>query len=74
MEKNSVRITLRIPEQLHDLLTESADLGTRSLNSEIVKRLEESFANWKPDEQVLTKDVVIQIVHKELDARLGKAG
>ena len=48
MEKNSIRITLRIPEQLHGKLTDLADAGARSLNSEILKRLEASLVDDEP--------------------------
>jgi hypothetical protein len=70
MEKNSIRITLRIPEQLHEKLANSADLGTRSLNSEIVKRLEESFLS-NTDDRPLTASQVRELIKEEL-AKAGK--
>lgn len=70
MEKNSVRITLRISEQLHELLIKSAEKGTRSLNSEIVKRLEWSYEDEKVEES-LTHEDVRKIVREEL-AKAGK--
>lgn len=42
MEKHTVRITLRMSERLHDLLTQAAD--DRPLNTEIVRRLESTFS------------------------------
>ncbi|BAK75413.1 putative phage repressor, Arc family [Pseudogulbenkiania sp. NH8B] len=38
-----IRITLRIPKELHAHLTESAETTSKSMNAEIVARLEESF-------------------------------
>lgn len=38
-----VRITLRLPGKLRDRLTEAADASGRSMNGEIVGRLENSF-------------------------------
>lgn len=69
MEKNSIRITLRIPEQLHEKLTDSANEGTRSLNSEIVKRLEESYS-LRPDNAALSEDDVRRISSQVLIEKL----
>ncbi len=38
-----VRLMLRLPESLHKKITESADLNRRSLNSELIVRLERSL-------------------------------
>lgn len=45
------RITLRIPKELHARLQEMADASSKSMNAEIVARLEASFApaQAKPD-------------------------
>ncbi|WP_372834646.1 Arc family DNA-binding protein, partial [Pontibacterium sp.] len=40
---NSIRVTLRIPEDIHEQLTASADQASRSMNGEIIERLKESF-------------------------------
>jgi Arc-like DNA binding domain. len=69
MEKSSIRITLRIPEQLHEKLTDSANTGTRSLNSEIVKRLEESYCVELVNQPLTVEDVrriSAQVLHEKL--------
>jgi len=38
------RITLRIPSYLHSQLVQSAEANARSMNGEIVARLQESFS------------------------------
>jgi predicted HicB family RNase H-like nuclease len=38
------KLTLRLPVELHRLLTDAADENGRSLNSEIVQRLKRGFA------------------------------
>ncbi|MBD3643537.1 Arc family DNA-binding protein [Alcanivorax sp.] len=38
------RITLRIPRELHSKLTDEAERTSKSLNAEIIGRLEDSFA------------------------------
>ena len=45
MEKQTVRITLRMSEQLHKLLTEASSKIDRPLNKEIVRRLEATFSD-----------------------------
>jgi hypothetical protein len=69
MEKHSIRITLRIPEQLHEKLTDSANDGTRSLNSEILKRLEESYCLEQSTTPLTIDDVrriSAQVLHEKL--------
>ncbi len=43
MDEQEIRITLRLPFPLRDRLSESAASASRSMNGEIVERLEESF-------------------------------
>lgn len=45
MEKDDryTRITLRIPKRLHERLAESAEMTSKSMNAEIVARLEASY-------------------------------
>ncbi|WP_273727498.1 Arc family DNA-binding protein [Brucella gallinifaecis] len=43
MDDQEIRITLRLPFPLRDRLSESATSASRSMNGEIVERLEESF-------------------------------
>ncbi len=42
-----MKVTLRYPEELHERLTKVAALERRSLNAEIVVRLEQSLG-WEP--------------------------
>jgi len=42
-EENLTRFTLRLPKILHGLLLQHAEMGGRSLNAEIIARLEASF-------------------------------
>lgn len=44
-EDDEVRITLRLPASLRDRLTESAGQRSRSMNGEIVSRLESTFTD-----------------------------
>ncbi|MFJ2579503.1 Arc family DNA-binding protein [Kitasatospora aureofaciens] len=46
---DEVRITLRLPSDSHTLLTTNARTARRSLNSEIVHRLEVALSNVSPD-------------------------
>jgi predicted HicB family RNase H-like nuclease len=46
---NEVRITLRLPADLHTWLVAQAKAGRRSLNSEIVHRLETAPRDLQPD-------------------------
>lgn len=42
-EDRYTRITLRIPKALHEHLAESAEQSSKSMNAEIIARLEESY-------------------------------
>lgn len=46
-EDRYTRITLRIPRELHEKLQNKADLTSKSMNAEIVARLEKSFEEEK---------------------------
>ncbi|THK34662.1 Arc family DNA-binding protein [Ensifer sp. MPMI2T] len=45
-ENDEVRITLRLPERLRDRLRSGTRQSGRSMNNEIVDRLEQSFRSW----------------------------
>ncbi|PZN08937.1 MAG: hypothetical protein DIU69_09325 [Bacillota bacterium] len=60
---SEVRITLRMDEALHRVLVQLARKNRRSLNSEILVRLEESIAQdedtrQEPREESVTRDEV----------------
>lgn len=44
----TVRITLRLPKELHEALVNSATAERRSLNGEIVYRLEQTMTPIRP--------------------------
>lgn len=46
-EERYTRITLRIPRDLHEKLQYEADVSSKSMNAEIVARLQESFLQRK---------------------------
>lgn len=50
MEDKYTRITLRIPRELHSKLELEADKTSKSMNAEIVARLEQSFNGNAPKE------------------------
>jgi len=49
-----VEYKVRMPQELKDKIAESAKELNRSMNADIVARLEESFSNFKLDEKVET--------------------
>ncbi|GAA0913934.1 Arc family DNA-binding protein [Streptomyces thermoalcalitolerans] len=51
MDRKEVRITLRLPADLHAWLVAVAKRNRRSLNSEIVHRLETGRGNVPADDQ-----------------------
>ena len=51
-EDRYTRITLRIPKDLHRSLSEAADKTSKSLNAEIVGRLQQSFETDSEVEQI----------------------
>lgn len=54
---------LRMPPELKEKLFESAKVMNRSLNSEIVARLEQSFEKTPPDLQAF-EDASIRIINR----------
>lgn len=60
------RITLRIPKDLHSRLSDAADETSKSMNAEIIARLEESFLPAKQEhpEVALERHTLI----RELDS------
>lgn len=68
------RITLRIPVDLHEAITETAEKASRSINAEIIAllRTAQSLQNLQPlealEEKPITREEVRQIVREELRA------
>ncbi|MBT2322557.1 toxin-antitoxin system HicB family antitoxin [Variovorax paradoxus] len=68
-EDRYTRITLRIPKTLHADLTAEADRTSKSLNAEIVARLEQSFtAAQDADTASLVREMRRTQVHLELNS------
>lgn len=66
-----MRITLRIPVDLHQSITESAEQASRSINAEIIAMLRtaQELPSTLPDfleEPPITREEVRQIVREEL--------
>ncbi|MFJ2456650.1 Arc family DNA-binding protein [Pseudomonas protegens] len=49
-----IRITLRIPKELHSLLADSAEQTSKSMNAEILARLQESFSQREIEPELKT--------------------
>lgn len=64
---------IRLTKELKVKLEESAKLHGRSLNAEMILRLEASFADSPSEEQYLTAEQVRSLIREEL-ARLRKVG
>jgi hypothetical protein len=60
-----IRITLRLPPELHKKLTEAAGAG--SMNAEIVARLEKSFEKMGADALGEMVILLIGAIHRETD-------
>jgi hypothetical protein len=65
------RITLRIPKDLHAMLQESADASSKSINAEIVGRVQQSFDGSKAEpieellRQLLGRMTALEAAHKK---------
>lgn len=68
-KKQQTAYPLRMPTELREHLTESARDNNRSLNAEIIARLEESYFHHKqPPAQLYTEEAVLGLVRKAGDA------
>lgn len=66
------RITLRIPKDLHARLAASAEETSKSMNAEIVARLQESFAPKQAEAQETKALQLLRHLHEESQARLAE--
>ena len=64
-EDRYTRITLRIPRDLHARLDEEADKTSKSLNAEIIARLQSSFTQGGVEREEL-----VQLVNAVIDQRI----
>lgn len=74
-EGRYTRITLRIPRDLHKNLAEHAERTSKSMNAEIIARLEESFeieaalSSIAPDASVTGTSGLLLDMHEQLEQR-----
>jgi hypothetical protein len=75
MEKDSryTRITLRIPRDLHERLAAAADNTSKSMNAEIVARLEESFAQAPAAQHVAPQSIIAKDFSQDLAKQIAQA-
>jgi hypothetical protein len=72
MTREDPQIKLRLPPDLKDRLAEAATDNNRSLNAEVVSRLQESFDSQAGDTEAVMEralDLFAEKVSQVLDAR-----
>lgn len=74
MAKNDVQVNFRMPQELREKLQASAEANNRTITSEIVARLELSFAvqSLKPAQQAEALNTVAEVLvklEKSIEAR-----
>ena len=69
MEYKPQRITLRIPAELHEKLLAESEESCRSMNAEILARLQESFSTRDQSDLKAIKEAVIETIKKELSKK-----
>lgn len=62
-EDNLTRITFRMPRELHAKVAEAAQASNRSMNAEIVARLEQSLATLDEDQLASYRGLLSEIAH-----------
>ncbi|WP_125361827.1 Arc family DNA-binding protein [Stenotrophomonas sp. 278] len=67
MSREDPQFKLRMTEELRDQIAEAARANNRSMNAEIIGRLEESFASKSLDQATL-KDVIDETVRRSIEA------
>ncbi len=68
MSDEEVRITLRLPARLRDRLQASAEETSRSMNGEIVARLDGSFAETVTPQAVVDAYALVEALRAQLEA------
>jgi len=69
-EDNYKRITFRLPNDLHIKMVGESKKSGRSMNAEIIHRLEESFNNSNPDKMASVMESLInkvQVLEQRID-------
>ncbi|MDV2441390.1 Arc family DNA-binding protein [Acinetobacter gerneri] len=62
-----IAYNLRLPPELKEKVQESAKALNRSMNADIVARLEQSFDNRKADKSDLTTEELMEELSKRFD-------
>ncbi|NPT57378.1 Arc family DNA-binding protein [Paraburkholderia elongata] len=74
MTSEDIQTNLRLPADLKERLKQAADTSNRSMNAEVVARLEESFTGGAPSIDEHTLDLFAEKVGQVLDEREKKRG
>lgn len=64
MSREDPQLRIRLPFELKEKIESQAKSNNRSMNAEIVQRLEESFADEIPQDSVISAEEAIRIVNK----------
>ncbi|EOV2101828.1 TPA: Arc family DNA-binding protein [Klebsiella pneumoniae] len=67
MSREDPQLRIRLPIELKEKIEDSAKVNKRSMNAEIVQRLDGSFLSEVPDDEVLSAEEAIQIASKARD-------
>ncbi|AYL70505.1 Arc family DNA-binding protein [Citrobacter freundii] len=64
MSREDPQLRIRLPIELKEKIEETAKANNRSMNAEIVRRLESSFLKEIPDDEIISAQAALQIVIK----------
>ncbi|MCM7619791.1 Arc family DNA-binding protein [Enterobacter vonholyi] len=67
MSREDPQLRIRLPIELKEKIEDSAKANNRSMNAEIVQRLDGSFMDEEPGDEVISAEEAIQIVSKARD-------
>lgn len=71
MSREDPQLRIRLPSDLKEKIEEAAKSNNRSMNAEIVQRLDASFLNEIQEDEVISAQEAIQIVNKAKDELSG---
>lgn len=71
MSREDPQLRIRLPVELKEKIEDSAKANNRSMNAEIVQRLDGSFMAEVSDDEVISAEEAIQIVSKARDELSG---
>ncbi|ELO0856425.1 Arc family DNA-binding protein [Citrobacter amalonaticus] len=67
MSREDPQLRIRLPIELKEKIEDSAKANNRSMNAEIVQRLDGSFLAEVPEDEVISAEEAIQIVSRARD-------